>query len=131
MWVDEDVVQALGRLTSVFVLHFVELLRSRPDDDSARITVQTAIAHLHVAHMLGSGVLPDDGRSVRNNLRALLDGLQVPPAQTDTLQVRSKLVHAIGKMLAGVVAADGLELDPATMLTAWGKARRGHRAAKL
>ena len=52
VWIDEDVVEALGRLTRMFVLLFVELLRGRAGDID-RITVQTAIAHLHVAHMLG------------------------------------------------------------------------------
>jgi hypothetical protein len=126
VWIDEDVGEALGRLTRMFVLLFVELLRGRAGDID-RITVQTAIAHLHVAHVLGSGL--GDGKVVRDSMLALLDDMQIPPPQADTLQVRSKLLNAITKMLTSVTAADGLELDPATMLTTWSKKR--HRAAKL
>ena len=127
VWIDEDVGEAMGRLTRTFVLRFVELLRGGAGHDIDRITVQTAIAHLHVAHVLGSGL--GDGKVVRDSMLALLDDMQIPPPQADTLQVRSKLLNAITKMLTSVTAADGLELDPATMN--WGKARRGHRAAKL
>ena len=132
IWIDQDVVQEMGRLTHLFLQRFVELLGATlglQGSEPQRVTVQTAIAHLHMAHLLGSGLLPDDWVSVRNTMDSLLDSLQIPV--DSFLDVRSKIHLAISKMIRNLTPEDGLELDKEGLLAKLVKAKRNPKRGRL